>query len=188
MKQTAQKLYAYLFELAEEKKMYLYAIIDSAVDGMIDGHFESDEPKKEILYSDPKDQIALELKAPHLILLERNHPFTLRIFEEGIGQNWGCFVLSKEPFDVVATHLKHYTKIYSQEHQQDVYVRFYDPRAIGKYFPLLDQEEAVEFFSKMACIISEIPENEKHIHLYMLDHQSSKIQRVEKRLQEEVLS
>jgi hypothetical protein len=51
----------------------------------------------------------------------------------------------------------------------------------------LDQEEAAEFFSKVACIVSEIPEDEKHIHLYTLDQKSGKIQRIEKRLQEEVL-
>ena len=99
------KLKTFLFEEAHRTHTQLYAIVDSAVDGMIDGHFESDEPQKQILYRDEEDRRTLELRAPHLIVLEKAHPFTERLFKEGYGNHWGCFLFSKEDLHTLADHL-----------------------------------------------------------------------------------
>ena len=173
----------FLFEEAHRTHTQLYAIVDSAVDGMIDGHFESDEPKKQILYRDEEDRRTLELKAPHLIVLEKEHPFTERLFREGYGKHWGCFLFSKENLPTLADHLSNYTKVYSTEHQQDVYVRFYDPRAMGQYFPLFDKEEAKAFFTHIEAIAVEDAKNPKVLYTYSLHKQSEQIQREEKDLE-----
>lgn len=172
------KLKTLLFETASRTYAQLYAIVDSAVDGMIDGHFESDEPWKQILYRDEEDRRTLERKAPHLVLLKEDHPFTERLFEEGYGKNWGCFLLSKEEFSALSDHLSRYTKVYSQVHEQDVYVRFYDPRAMHKYFSMFQLEEGVEFFSKMEAIYVE-KENSPSTLLHYKLNVDNRIQRHE---------
>lgn len=159
----------FFFETASRVHAQLYAIVDSAVDGMIDGHFESDQPKKQILYRDEEDRRALERTAPYLVLLEEDHPFTERLFEEGYANNWGCFLLSREDFSALADHLSHYTKVYSQVHKQDVYVRFYDPRAMYKYFAMLQQEEGAAFFAKMEAIYVEKEKEPKTLFQYSLN-------------------
>jgi len=160
-----QSLKKYLFS---DNNLYVYAIIDSAVDTMIDGHFESDEPQKWILYKDEKDILDLELRAPHLIQLDQENIFTQRIFEEGYGNNWGCFIFSEFRAEELSEHLKKYTKIYSQEHKQDVYIRFYDPRAMGQYFPCFDKEESQEFFSKITTIMTEKVKEPHILYVYSL--------------------
>ena len=177
MNQVVHTLKEKLFGYKESKK--IYAIIDSAVDDTIDGHFESDEPHKEILYRDEEDRVDLELKAPHLIAMEEDHPFTERIFQEGHGNYWGCFIVSSVTFETLAEHLKAYTKIYSQEHKQDVYIRFYDPRAMGQYFSLFDDDEAEAFFSKIDEIWVENPKDSNIVYSYSLHQVSLKIQKKE---------
>jgi len=171
-----QPLRDYLFN---SNDLNVYAIIDSAVDKRIDGHFESDEPQKWILYKDEKDILDLELRAPHLILLDINNLFTQRIFEEGYGNNWGCFIFSSVGAEELAEHLKAYTKIYSQEHKQDAYIRFYDPRAMGQYFPCFSKEESQEFFSKITTILVEKEKKPHILYKYSLQEKSSQVQREE---------
>ena len=172
----------YLFEEARRNNMHLYAIVDSAVDGMIDGHFESDEPEKYILYKDEQDKLDLELKAPHLIVMHEEDLFTQRIFAEGYGNHWGCFMFSKETPARLTEHFCNYTKVYSQEHKQNVYIRFYDPRAIGEYFPLFDKEEAKAFFAPIEKIVVENSKNPAIFYNYSLHEATGQIQREEKQI------
>lgn len=179
-----QSLKEHLFNVAD---LYVYAIIDSAVDKMIDGHFESDEPKKWILYKDEKDILDLELRAPHLIQLDQENLFTERIFQEGYGNNWGCFIFSEYHAEELAEHLKAYTKIYSQEHKQDAYIRFYDPRAMGQYFPCFTKKESQTFFSKITTIMTEKVKEPHILYVYSLQEKSSQVQRKEINLNKEIV-
>ena len=181
---VTNKLKTYLFEKANKKGMHLYAIVDSAVDGIIDGHFESDEPEKYILYREESDLRDLELRAPHLVVLQEEDIFTQRLFTEGYGRNWGCFIFSLYDAQTLAEHLRDYTKVYSYEHRQNVYIRFYDPRAMEKYFRLFDTQEAQRFFSKLSYMMAENPKDTDVLHLYSLHQKTSQVQREEKKLQE----
>jgi hypothetical protein len=169
----------------EDKEDNLYAIVDSAVDKMIDGHFESDDAIRYILYKDEEDKRDLELRAPHLVVLNKNDEFTKRVLSEGYGNNWGCFIKSSESIEVLVEHFCNYTKVYSEAHEQDVYIRFYDPRAINKYFSILQQEEGKEFFSKVEAVYVEKVEEAETLLKYSLNKEEM-IQRQEISLEDEV--
>ena len=153
----------------QNREANLYAIVDSAVDKMIDGHFESDNAQRYILYKDEEDKRDLELRAPHLVELKENDTFTKRVFNEGYGNNWGCFIKSHESIEVLVEHFSNYTKVYSEAHEQDVYIRFYDPRAMNKYLTILQQEEGIEFFSKIDAIYVEKKEEPQTLFKYSLN-------------------
>jgi len=167
MSKIVENLKKELFNTDKESK--LYAIVDSAVDKMIDGHFESDDAIRYILYKDEEDRRELELRAPHLVVLDESDEFTKRVFAEGYGNNWGCFIKSNESIEVLVEHLSGYTKVYSEAHEQDVYIRFYDPRAINKYFSILQKEEGIEFFSKIEAIVVEKAKEPQTIFKYSLN-------------------
>jgi len=169
----------------EDKEDNFYAIVDSAVDKMIDGHFESDDAIRYILYKDEEDKRDLELRAPYLIQLNKNDEFTKRVLNEGYGNNWGCFIKSNESVEVLVEHFCNYTKVYSEVHEQDVYIRFYDPRAMNKYFTILEQEEGKEFFSKIDAIYVEKVEESQILFKYSLNIDKL-IQRQEISLEDEV--
>lgn len=169
----------------EDKEDNFYAIVDSAVDKMIDGHFESDDAIRYILYKDEEDKRDLELRAPYLIQLNKNDEFTKRVLNEGYGNNWGCFIKSNESVEVLVEHFCNYTKVYSEAHEQDVYIRFYDPRAMNKYFTILEQEEGKEFFSKIDAIYVEKVEESQILFKYSLNIDKL-IQRQEISLEDEV--
>jgi len=169
----------------EDKEDNFYAIVDSAVDKMIDGHFESDDAIRYILYKDEEDKRDLELRAPYLIQLNKNDEFTKRVLNEGYGNNWGCFIKSNESVEVLVEHFCNYTKVYSEAHEQDVYMRFYDPRAMNKYFTILEQEEGKEFFSKIDAIYVEKVEESQILFKYSLNIDKL-IQRQEISLEDEV--
>ena len=169
----------------ENKETYLYAIIDSAVDKMIDGHFESDDVIRYILYKDEEDKRDLELRAPHLVELKENDTFIKRVLSEGYGNSWGCFIKSNESIEVLVEHFSNYTKVYSEAHEQDVYIRFYDPRAMNKYFSILQQEEGIDFFSKIDAIYVEKVEEPQSLLKYTLNEEEM-IERQEISLEDEV--
>ena len=182
MHNLIDKLHNALFE--ENRETNLYAIVDSAVDKRIDGHFESDNVKRYILYRDEEDKRDLELRAPHLVRLQENDTFTKRVLNEGYGNNWGCFIKSNESVDVLVEHFCNYTKVYSEAHEQDVYIRFYDPRAINKYFSIFTKEEREAFFSKIDAIYAERPNEPQILRRYSLNSDTL-IEREEIGLEEE---
>ena len=183
MSKISENLKKELFQENIESK--LYAIVDSAVDKVIDGHFESDSAERTILYREEKDKRDLELRAPHLVVLAENDEFTQRIINEGYGNNWGCFIKSQLDRETLVEHFSNYTKIYSEVHEQDVYIRFYDPRAMNKYFSILQQEEGREFFSKIDAIYVEKKEEPQTLFKYSLNVDEM-IQREEIDLEDEV--
>ena len=78
--------------------------------------------------------------------------------------------------EVLVEHFSNYTKVYSEAHEQDVYIRFYDPRAINKYFMMLDQEEGLEFFSKVDIIYVEQDDKKEILYKYNINEEQQRIQ------------
>jgi len=183
MSSMIDKLNNELFE--KNRETNLYAIVDSAVDKRIDGHFESDEVERYILYKDEEDKKDLALRAPHIVALHKEDTFTKRVFNEGYGNNWGCFIKSNESVEVLVEHFCNYTKVYSEAHEQDVYIRFYDPRAINKYFSIFTKEEREAFFSKIDAIYAETPNEPQTLRRYSLNSDTL-IEREEICLEEKV--
>jgi len=183
MSKIIENLKKELFQ--QNREANLYAIIDSAVDKMIDGHFESNNAQRYILYKDEEDKRDLELRAPHLVVLDENDEFTQRILNEGYGNNWGCFIKSQFDIETLVEHFCNYTKVYSEVHEQDVYIRFYDPRVINKYFSIFGKDEGIEFFSKIDAIYVEKKEEPQTLFKYSLNVDEM-IQRQEISLEDEV--
>ena len=167
MNKIIENLKEELFQ--KDRELNLYMIVDSAVNKMIDGHFESDDVDRYILYKDEEDKRDLELRAPHLVEFREKSIFTQRVFDEGYGNNWGCFIKSSHDMEILVEHFSSYTKIYSEAHEQDVYIRFYDPRAMSKYFSMFSKEEGIEFFSKIDAIYIEKVEELQVLLKYSLN-------------------
>jgi len=163
--------------LSDERGSYLYAILDSAIESRVKEYIEQYDLPSWILYKDERDREALREKAPYLVRLNIDDEATEILLEEGYGSNWGCFVVSDTQAEELATHLAQYTKIYSAVHEQQIYMRFYDPRAWERYINILAIEEQEEFFSELNTLLIENPKDFRELWSYRLEHK-----RVEKRV------
>jgi len=173
-------------ELFKKEKINTYAIVDSAVNEEILRYINRRGVERKILYRDRVDRRDLSRKAPYLVELHKDNVDTHKLLKEGYGHNWGCFVLSYFSIKELSRHFTNYTKIYSEVHEQNIYMRFYDPRTINKYLNILNKEESLEFFSKISTLYVEKVDEPQILLKYNYEIEKQRIQKEEIILEEEI--
>jgi hypothetical protein len=98
-----------------------------------------------------EDKENLEEVAPYLVELKKESELTdwiLKNYEE----TWGFFIQSPHDINTIHEELSQRVKIKDETTNNNLFIRFYDPRATEKYIKLQNQEELEELF-EMAPII-----------------------------------
>ncbi len=83
--------------------------------------------------------------APYLIQLEKGAGFTQWILQEGWGNHWGVFVVSRENIRTLRGHFRSLVKVRDEEGAPMIF-RFYDPRVLRKFLATCEAEELSEVF------------------------------------------
>ena len=167
MSKTKQ-LIAQLYSLVDDMNFgaTLYAIADAGIYRELIDVLDIDNPKHRILFKDTFVQ-EYENVAPYLISLDRDDAFTEKIITEGYGKTWLTFVISRQDMHTLAFDLRERINIYSEKHEKEVIFRFYDPRNLERYFKMITEEEAQEFFTDINGIFAYVDlEDENKLNIY----------------------
>ncbi len=98
--------------------------------------------------------------APYLIQLEKGAKFTQWVLQEGWGDHWGVFVVSKENIRTLRGHFRSLVKVRDEE-GEPMFFRFYDPRVLRKFLATCEAEELSEVFGPTECFFLEAEDPEE---------------------------
>jgi len=135
-----------LLELLFKTEDSVYAVVDGALNDEL--FFTLTVMLNELPYLSlymGEDRENLEEVAPYLVKLEKKSELTDWILKS-YSEKWGFFIQS--PCDIYEIHeeLSQRVKIKDETTNQNLFIRFYDPRATEKYIKLQTEEEREELF------------------------------------------
>jgi uncharacterized protein DUF4123 len=84
-------------------------------------------------------------KAPYLLKLQAQHPYTKWLINEGWGDSWGIFLESRASLEGLKQHFGKFLKVRDEE-GAELFFRYYDPRVLRAYIPSCNNAEADMFF------------------------------------------
>jgi hypothetical protein len=91
---------------------------------------------------------ALERTAPYLIQLEMDDRSTIRMVEDGFGQNWGMFIRADVGIKTLRKHLRTMLRVQGPKGNYMLF-RYWDPRVLRVYLPTCLPDEIRRFFGPM---------------------------------------
>ena len=155
-----QKLLELLFKTDDK----VYAVLDGALNEEL--FFTLTVMLNELPYLclyTGKDKENLEEVAPYLVELEKESELTdwiLKNYEE----TWGFFLQSPHDLHTIHEELYQRVKIKDETTNNNLFIRFYDPRATEKYIKLQNQEELEELFEVAPVIFYANSEDKEFIN------------------------
>lgn len=97
------------------------------------------------------DNDDLRRVSPYLVKLEEDE-ITEWILDSYEVANWIIFIQSSKPYKELLHTLKSYTKTYDEQEEHDVYIRYWDPRAIEIVLKMFDDESLQSWFDVVETI------------------------------------
>lgn len=123
---------------------HLYGIFDGAtVPNLPTRLFEAQLPNHCLFKGDLHPDLAHV--APYLVFLPPDHEFTDWVFSEGLGNDWGIFVHSRDSLIEMRNHFRSLVNVYD-EHANARTFRFYDPRVLRQFLPICTPDELETLF------------------------------------------
>jgi hypothetical protein len=135
------------------KKEPLYAILDAARDPLILARLVKCQEDHQSLYEGSAGN-QLAAAAPYLVSLPRESAFLDTLIRDGWGKSWGVYLTCDKPFKEVRKHLRHFLMV-ELEGGENVYFRFYDPRALRVFLPTCTPSEVNQFFGPITTYLME---------------------------------
>jgi hypothetical protein len=135
-----------LLELLFKTDDKIYAVLDGALNEEL--FFTLTVMLNELPYISlytGEDKENLEEVAPYLVELKKESELTdwiLKNYEE----TWGFFIQSPHDLHTIHEELYQRVKIKDETTNNNLFIRFYDPRATEKYIKLQTKEELEELF------------------------------------------
>ena len=96
-----------------------------------------------------------EVKAvsPHLVTLTQGDPLTDAWRTQGWGQSWGVWLTSSAGLHAVWRRLRHFTQAVLPSGEGPLLFRFWDPRVLRVYLPLVEPAELPGWFEDVEAYI-----------------------------------
>ena len=135
-----------------------YAVLDGASCEELIDHFIEFEPEHCCLYAGELEP-DMEVVAPYLVLLERDHPFTEWLLANILGKPWGIFAHSPADFRAMRKHFRTFLMVKGPD-GESLYFRYYDPRVLSIYLPTTNKEERNTVFGPVSAYFCETPTKE----------------------------
>lgn len=140
-------------ELFSIPKTRVYAVLDGAsIDDLLLS-LDEHEPESFCLYPGSLAH-DLEEAAPYLVALEKDSAFVQWILENGWGNHWGIFIVSKEKPKTMRKHLRTLVTVKDAEGTR-LFFRFYDPRVLKTFLPTCNESELSAVFGPIITFIQE---------------------------------
>jgi len=130
-----------------------YAILDGASVPDLPRILERFEVEAECLFRGELES-DVALAAPYLMALQPDEPFTEWLLQEGWGQHWGIFAVSKIGLRELRMHLRTLLKVYGPD-MKPLYFRYYDPRVLRVYLPTCNEKELQAIFGPVLRYLME---------------------------------
>lgn len=135
--------------------MTLYGILDCAVDDSLHGRVEAlPSGRAECLY-EGRLPPAIAAVSPYLVELSPTDPLSRAWRSRGWGRNWGLLLSSEASLTAVRRRLRHFTQVRLPSGEGPVLFRFWDPRVFRAYMPLVEPDQASQWFTDIDRYIVE---------------------------------
>ncbi len=92
--------------------------------------------------------------APYLFTYDPKGDFARWVRTNGWGKAWGVFLSSDYPLDALRRHFRKFLSVQLPD-KSTAFLRFYDPRVLREFLPLLDSSQVKQFFGPVKAIIME---------------------------------
>ena len=160
----AERLINQLYEEVEER--HLYAIVDTGIYKEFEDILDIEDPEHRILFKEDFIE-EYESVAPYLVRLEKDEAWSDELIALGSGQTWLTFLFSSREIDSLAEILKERINPYSEKHEREIIMRFYDPRNLSRYFKMHTEQEWSMFLEELGGGFAYIDlEEQNDLHLY----------------------
>lgn len=92
--------------------------------------------------------------APYLFRISEKKPLANWLINDGWGQSWCVYLDSAAPSAEVYRHFRRFLLVRT-ESGQELYFRFYDPRALRQFLPTCDARQLTDFFGPVRYFLLE---------------------------------
>ena len=92
--------------------------------------------------------------APYLFRISEKKPLAAWLTEQGWGQSWGVYLESAAKPTEVYRHFRRFLLVRT-ESGQELYFRFYDPRALRQFLPTCTTQQLIDFFGPVRYFLLE---------------------------------
>ena len=133
----------------------LYAIVDPASEPALYEHAARLEPASAACLFEGRIAPQLKQVSPHLVELAPGDPLSALWQREGWGKAWGIFLTSSLGLMQVRRRLRHFTQARLPSGEGPVLFRFWDPRVLRVYMPLVEPDQAAEWFKGIESFTAE---------------------------------
>ena len=134
-------------------RMSVFAILDGARDDRIYGAVDGSRRPRRCLYAGDLPW-QLQLTAPYLVELERDHAFTNYLLDTGWGASWGVFLRAETGIEQLRKHLRGFLRVRDEAGRRLIF-RYYDPRVLRVYLPTCRPVELETVFGPVDCFLAE---------------------------------
>ena len=168
-----------LLELLFKTDDSVYAVLDGALNEEL--FFTLTVMLNELPYISlyvGEDRENLEEVAPYLVELEKESELTDWILKN-YNEEWGFFIQSPHNLETIHEELYQRAKIIDETTNQNIFIRFYDPRATEKYIKLQTKEELEELFEVAPTIFYANSEDKEFINRVTLKDEAINIESID---------
>ena len=148
-----QRLLDALWPAGLSPRMSVFAILDGARDDRIYGAVDGSRRIRRCLYGGDLPW-QLQMAAPYLVELERDHSFTKYLLDAGWGASWGVFLRTETGIDQLRKHLRGFLRVRDEAGRRLIF-RYYDPRVLRVYLPTCWPAELETVFGPVDCFLTE---------------------------------
>lgn len=150
---NAQRVIDTLWSSIGGTEAQLYAVLDGARNAGTHSAVLASGCEFECLYRGELEPDLAEA-APYLVKLQKNHPFTNWLVEEGWGESWGIFIQTTASLKDARQHLRKFLMVYDSD-TKPLYFRYYDPRVLRVYLPTCNAQELATVFGPVQSYLLE---------------------------------
>lgn len=123
----------------------LYGVLDCAIDPALYAHIERLEPDQAVCLFE-RVPIQVKRASPHLVELAPTDPLSRLWRTQGWRGNWGVLLSSRRDLTATKLRLKHFTQVRLPDGSGPVLFRFWDPRVLRTYLPLVEGPDVAGWF------------------------------------------
>jgi hypothetical protein len=131
----------------------IYGILDCAIDPGLHEHAARLEPEAaRCLFLGDLDPV-VKAASPYLIDLTADDRLRRRWRDEGWTSNWGILIESSASLNAVWRRLRHFTQAILPSGEGPVLFRFWDPRVLRVFMPLVEPSDLPGWFQDIDAYI-----------------------------------
>ncbi|MEM1033677.1 MAG: DUF4123 domain-containing protein [Myxococcota bacterium] len=148
----ARAVVASLFTARNDTR--LHAVLDAARNPRIVRLLDESVDAAVPLYEGERAR-GVDAEAPYLVRFDPSSLLLERVLEEGWGDAWGIFIVSRSPVRLLRRALRRLLMVEADGREGRLYFRFYDPRVLARLAPLVTTRQRSEMLAEAEALYFE---------------------------------